>query len=73
MLTCRSLRATVMLSAALLSSGMLLGLAVLAHLLPAPMAQLSLLLVLSAALLLGLTFLVALIPGVAHRLEGCRH
>lgn len=73
MLTCRSLRAAVILSAALLFSGVLLGLIVLAQLLPAPVAQLSLLLVLGGAAVLGVTFLVSLIPGVAHRLEGCQH
>ncbi len=73
MFTCHSLRAAVALSATLLLSGVLLGLVVLAHLLPAPMAQLSLLLVLTAVLVLGVTFLVTLLPGVAHRLDGCQH
>ncbi|WP_462320901.1 hypothetical protein [Halochromatium sp.] len=38
-----------------------------------PTSQLALVLVLSAVLLLAVTFLVALIPGVARRMDECRH
>ena len=73
MLTCRSMRAGVLLSASLLGAGVLLGLIAVMTQLGAAAAQLALLLVLGGATVLATTFLVALIPGVARRLDECQH
>ncbi|TVQ87002.1 MAG: hypothetical protein EA400_12070 [Chromatiaceae bacterium] len=67
------MRASVLLSAGLLISGVLLGLIAFSGLLAVAFSQLALMMVLSAALLLGCIFLLALTPGVARRLEECRH
>lgn len=73
MLTCGAMRLAVSLSAALLASGVLLGLLVLGAVLPVALAPLSLWLVLGGAMVLAVTFLVALLPDVAHRLDNCQH
>lgn len=70
---CRTMRSAVILSAVLLAAGVLLGVAAMTTPLAIPTSQLALVLVLSAALLLTTTFLVALIPGVARRMDECRH
>jgi predicted branched-subunit amino acid permease len=73
MLNCSSMRAAVILSAALLTVGVLLGIVGMTTPFTVAVIQLSLLLVLGGAAVLILTFLVALMPGVARRLDECRH
>jgi hypothetical protein len=73
MLNCSSMRAAVILSAALLTLGVLLGIVGMTTPFTVAVTQLSLLLVLGGAAVLILTFLVALMPGVARRLDECRH
>lgn len=73
MLTCSSMRAAVILSAILLTAGLLLGVVAVATPLAVPTSQFALLLVLSGAAVLAATFLAALIPGVSRRLDECRH
>jgi hypothetical protein len=70
---CRTMRGAVILSAAMLMTGVALGTVAMATPLTIPTSQLSLVLVLAAALLFAVTFLVALIPAVARRMEECRH
>lgn len=70
---CRTMRSAVILSAALLAAGVLLGVVAMVTPLSIPTSQLALVLVLSAALLLAVTFLVALIPSVSRRMDECRH
>lgn len=70
---CRTMRAAVTLSAALLLAGVALGAIAMTTPLTIPTSQLALLLVLSAALLFTVTFVVALIPAVARRMDECRH
>ena len=73
MLNCSSMRAAVILSAALLMLGVLLGLVAVTTPFVVPASQLSLLLVLAGAAVLAATFLAALLPGVARRLDKCQH
>jgi len=73
MLNCSSMRAAVILSAALLTLGVLLGIVGMTTPFTVAVTQLSLLLVLGGAAVLILTFLVALMPGVARGLDECRH
>jgi hypothetical protein len=73
MLNCSSMRAAVILSAALLMLGVLLGLVAVTTPFVVPASQLSLLLVLAGAAVLAATFLAALLPGVARRLDECQH
>jgi len=73
MLNCSSMRAAVILSVALLTLGVLLGIVGMTTPFTVAVTQLSLLLVLGGAAVLILTFLVALMPGVARRLDECRH
>jgi predicted branched-subunit amino acid permease len=73
MLNCSSMRAAVILSVALLTLGVLLGIVGKTTPFTVAVTQLSLLLVLGGAAVLILTFLVALMPGVARRLDECRH
>ncbi|MCF7985669.1 MAG: hypothetical protein K9L70_14805 [Thiohalocapsa sp.] len=67
------MRAAVILSAVLMTVGILLGVAAVATPIAVPTSYLSLLLVLSGAAVLAATFLAALVPGVARRLDECRH
>jgi hypothetical protein len=73
MLNCSSMRAAVILSAALLTLGVLLGIVGMTTPFTVAVTQFSLLLVLAGAAVLIVTFLVALLPGVARRLDECRH
>ncbi|MEA3638465.1 MAG: hypothetical protein VBE63_00810 [Lamprobacter sp.] len=73
LINCRTMRAAVLLSAALLATGVLLGVIAMTTALSIPTSQFALVLVLSAALLLAVTFLVALIPGVSRHMDECRH
>ncbi len=73
LINCRTMRGAVMLSAALLGAGVLLGVVAMTTPLSIPTSQLALVLVLSAALLLAVTFLVALVPGVSRHMDECRH
>jgi zinc transporter ZupT len=73
MFNCRTMRSAVILSALLLGVGVVLGALALVAPFPAFAAQLSLLLVLAAALLLAVTFVTALLPGMARRMDECRH
>jgi predicted branched-subunit amino acid permease len=73
MLNCSSMRAAVILSAALLTLGVLLGVIGMTTPFTLPVTQLSLLLVLAGAAVFVVTFLVALLPGVARRLDECQH
>jgi hypothetical protein len=70
---CRTMRAAVLLSAALLMAGVALGTVAMMTPLTIPTSQLALILVLAAALLFAVTFVVALIPAVARRMDECRH
>lgn len=73
MINCNTMRAAVILSGALMLSGLLLGGIAMSIPLVAPASYASLILVLSAGAVLAAIFVVALIPGVSRRLEECQH
>ncbi|RKT45136.1 hypothetical protein [Thiocapsa rosea] len=73
MISCTTLRSTVVLSAGLLLSGiLLLGLAQSAAL-PVPTAHLALLAVLGGAVTLGFAFALAVSPWSRHYFDNCEH
>jgi hypothetical protein len=73
MFNCRTMRAAVILSALLLTAGLLLGLIAVAAPLTMTFTQLALMLVLAGATVLSAAFIDALLPGAAQRLDGCQH
>lgn len=73
MLTCKRMRASVLLSALLLLLGVVLEVLAETTLLGVSMNLLALLVVLAAVAVLGLTFLASLLPGTADRLKECVH
>ncbi len=73
MISCTSMRAAVVLSAALFLSGTLLLLVAEVTSTGVPTAHTALLLVLAGAAVLAVALLVALFPGNADRLSNCRH
>jgi len=73
MFNCRSMRVAVILSASLLTAGLLLGLLAVAIPLTMAYTQLALMLVLAGAGVLSAAFLDALMPGAERRLDGCQH
>jgi phosphate/sulfate permease len=73
MISCTTLRSTVVLSAGLFLSGILLLLIAETTGLPVPTAHLALFAVLGGALALALTFIVAVMPGIRHHFDNCEH
>jgi hypothetical protein len=67
------MRVAVILSALLLSAGLLIGLIAVAAPLTMAFTQLALVLVLAGAAVLSVAFIDALMPGAADRLDGCQH
>ncbi len=73
MISCTTLRSTVVLSAGLLLSGiLLLGIAESAAL-PVPTAHLALLAVLGGVVTLGFAFSLAVLPWSRHYFDNCEH
>jgi uncharacterized membrane protein len=73
MISCRTLRSTVVLSAGLLLSGFLLLIIAETAGLPVPTAHLALLAVLGGAVMLGLGFALAMSPWSRHHFDNCEH
>ena len=73
MISCTTLRSTVVLSAGLLLSGIILLLIAETAGLPVPTAHLALLAVLGGALTLALAFVVAIMPATRRHLDNCEH
>lgn len=73
MISCTALRSTVVLSAGLLVSGILLLLLAETTGLPVPTAHLALLAVFGGVLTLALAFVIAVMPGTRHALDNCEH
>lgn len=73
MFSCGSMRVAVLLSAALLGLGVVLGAIAMTTALMLPTSQLALLLVLTGAAVLVVVFVDAMLPGADRRLDGCRH
>jgi phosphate/sulfate permease len=73
MISCATLRSTVVLSAGLLLSGVLLLLIAESTGLPVPTAHLALLAVLGGAVTLALSFTLAVVPWSRHYFDNCEH
>ncbi|QVL48590.1 MAG: hypothetical protein KFB96_23920 [Thiocapsa sp.] len=73
MISCTTLRSTVLLSAGLLLSGVLLLLLAETAGLPVPTAHLALLAVLGGAVTLAFSFALAVLPWSRHYFDNCEH
>ncbi|UHD15399.1 hypothetical protein [Thiocapsa bogorovii] len=73
MISCTTLRSTVVFSAGLLVSGVLLLLVAETAGLPVPTAHLALLAVLGGAVTLGVGFALAIFPWSRHHFDNCEH